>query len=49
MQHLPEVVLFRRVHGGNNSAQVTVLHRELLAIAKRSITHQRHAAAASLN
>jgi glycosyltransferase involved in cell wall biosynthesis len=49
MRHLPEVVLFRRVHGGNNSAQVTSLHRELLAIAKRSIAHQRRAAAASPN
>jgi cellulose synthase/poly-beta-1,6-N-acetylglucosamine synthase-like glycosyltransferase len=47
MQHLPEVVLFRRVHGGNNSAQVTTLHRELLAIAKRSIAHQHRAATAS--
>ncbi|MFA5205621.1 MAG: glycosyltransferase family A protein [Lentisphaeria bacterium] len=44
MHHLPEVVLFRRVHGGNNSAQVAHLHRELLAIARRSVDRQRRAA-----
>lgn len=45
MRHLPQVHLHKRVHAGNASANVRPIQRELLAVARESVTRQREASA----
>jgi glycosyltransferase involved in cell wall biosynthesis len=41
MSILPDVLLFRRIHSGNQSSDVHGVHSELLSILRRSIARQR--------